>query len=89
MVEGRKYILNESCGLLVGPTKFPEVYSHPENDYETCNGIGIGMQVHLRDADVDPVVVMDRRQLKEIIRYLRRAYRESRKYMNSRSKQSL
>jgi hypothetical protein len=65
---GRKYVLQDTCGLTIGCTKFPETLVHPEDDYSISNGVGYGIKIHFADIEEDLVVVMDEVQLKTLIK---------------------
>ena len=65
MLEGRKYILNLNSGIIFGRATEPE---------------GIGMLIHLDDVEIDPVIIMDKKQAKELIKALKYYIRRSRKW---------
>ena len=78
MLEGRKYVLNLNSGIIFGNTKYP-----PEanlNGIIDGNPDGIGMLIHMEDVDIDPVIIMDRKQAKELIKALRKSIRRNRKW---------
>ena len=79
MLEGRKYILGESGGIVFGIERYPEVRENPDDDYTSHNGYGIAMQVHLRDAEIDPVMIFNDRQCKEMIKGMKRMRRQLRR----------
>lgn len=78
MLQGRKYILNLNSGLIFGNTKYPSEASL--NGIIEGNPDGIGMLVHMDDVDIDPVIVMDKKQAKELIKALRKAIWRNRKW---------
>ena len=78
MLQGRKYILNLNSGLIFGNTKYPSEASL--NGIIDGNPDVIGMLVHMDDVDIDPVIVMDKKQAKELIKALRKAIRRNRKW---------
>lgn len=76
MLEGRKYVLNLNAGIIFGNTKYPAesningiIYGNPD---------GIGMLIHMEDVDIDPVIIMDKKQAKELIKALRKSIRRNR-----------
>lgn len=78
MLNGRKYVLGLNSGIIFGNTSYPAeatlsniIESKPD---------GLGMLIHLEDVDVDPVIVMDRKQAKELIKALKDAIRRNRKW---------
>lgn len=74
MLEGRKYILNLNSGIIFGNTNYPpDVNELVEGDKD-----GIGMLVHMEDVDIDPVIIMDRKQAKELIKALKVSIRRNR-----------
>ena len=79
MLDGRKYVLNLNAGIIFGNTKYPEdVVYHDNFQAVTVNGKdGIGMLIHLEDVEIDPVIVMDKRQAKELIKALRASIRRN------------
>lgn len=83
MLEGRKYVLNLNSGIIFGNTAYPEERVLIENPryldfkHETD---GIGMLIHMEDVEIDPVIIMDRRQAKELIKALKYAIRRNRKW---------
>lgn len=79
MLEGRRYILRETVGIIFGIDRYPEVRENPDDDYMSHGGLAIGMQVHLRDAEIDPIVLMNDIQTKELIRGLKKMRRELRR----------
>lgn len=79
MYDDKKYILGDSVGIIFGLTEFPETVLNPEDDYMISNGIGIGMRVHMNDVETDPIVVMDPRQAKELLKGLKKMMREYRR----------
>lgn len=79
MLEGRKYVLNETGGLVFGVERYPEVRENPDDDYMEKGGWAVGMQVHLRDAEVDPIMLMNDRQCKELIKAIKRTRRQLRR----------
>lgn len=83
MLEGRKYVLNLNSGIIFGNTTYPEnvsplVVEQPD---------GIGMLIHMEDVDIDPVIIMDRRQAKELIKALKLSIRRNRKWLRGRRRQ--
>ena len=83
MLEGRKYILNLNSGIIFGNTAYPEERVLIENprylDFKHDTD-GIGMLIHMEDVEIDPVIIMDRRQAKELIKALKYAIRRNRKW---------
>lgn len=73
---GRKYILKDSCGLMIGLTKFPETLVTPEDDYNIDNGVGYGIRVHFVDIDDDLVVCLDDEQMKQVVKGMKRLRKE-------------
>lgn len=79
MSDVKRYVLQDTAGLIFGLTEFPPTLLHPEDDYEISSGVGIGMRVHLSDANVDPVVVMDPSQAKALVKALKFTIKEYRR----------
>lgn len=79
MLNGRKYILGESGGLIFGVDRYPEVRQNPDDDYMEHGGYAIGMLMHLNDTEIDPVMMMNDRQVKELIKGLKKMRRELRR----------
>lgn len=79
MLEGRRYILGENSGVIFGIDRYPALRENPDDDYLSHGGKAIGMQVHLRDTEIDPVVLMSDAQVKELIRGLKKMRRELRR----------
>ena len=73
-LDGRKYVLNLNSGIIFGPSAYPE-----DVPLESSDGMGIGMLVHLEDVDIDPVVVMDEVQAKQLVKALKYAIRKHKK----------
>jgi hypothetical protein len=44
------------------------------------NPDGIGMLIHMDDVDIDPVIIMDRKQAKELIKALRKSIRRNKRW---------
>lgn len=84
MLEGRKYVLEDTAGLLVALTKFPETYLHPEDDYAITDETGIGIQINMVDVETPIVVCMDWRQAKAVIKTLKMAIRDERRRRHRR-----
>ena len=82
-LEGRKYVLNLNSGIIFGNTAYPEERVLIENprylDFKHDTD-GIGMLIHMEDVDIDPVIIMDRRQAKELIKALKYAIRRNRRW---------
>lgn len=82
-LEGRKYVLNLNSGIIFGNTAYPEERVLIENprylDFKHDTD-GIGMLIHMEDVEIDPVIIMDRRQAKELIKALKYAIRRNRKW---------
>lgn len=76
---GRKYILRDTCGVMVGMTKFPETLVNPEDDYQVSNGIGYGIKVKFADVEDEMVVVMDEPQFKTLIKGMKAVLKNSKK----------
>ena len=76
---GRKYILNENSGLIFGIEQYPELRMQPDDAYMDNEGYGIGMLVHLNDVEIDPVLIFDEKQAKELEKALRVHRRKLRK----------
>lgn len=75
MMEGRKYVLGLNSGLIFGTDVFP-----PEATYlGDVEPNGVAMLVHMEDVDIDPVIVMDETQAKELIKAIKRSMKEARK----------
>lgn len=81
MLDGRKYVLNLNAGIIFGKTKYPENVLYYDNaPAVTVDGKdGIGMLIHLEDVEIDPVIVMDKKQAKELIKALRKSIRRNRR----------
>ena len=83
MLEGRKYVLNLNSGIIFGNTAYPEERVLIENprylDFKHDTD-GIGMLIHMEDVEIDPVIIMDRRQAKELIKALKYAIRRNRRW---------
>lgn len=79
MLDGRKYVLNLNAGIIFGNAKYPENVLYYDNaPAVTVDGKdGIGMLIHLEDVEIDPVIVMDKRQAKELIKALRVSIRRN------------
>ena len=88
MSDEKKYVLHDTAGLIFGLTEFPPTLLNPEDDYEISSGVGIGMRVHLSDADVDPVVVMDPSQAKALVKALKFTIKDYRRGRRRWSKKS-
>lgn len=78
MLEGRKYVLNLNAGIIFGNTKYPAEANL--NGIIDGNPDGIGMLIHMEDVDIDPVIIMDKKQAKELIKALRKSIRKNRKW---------
>lgn len=82
-LEGRKYVLNLNSGIIFGNASYPEERVLIENprylDFKHDTD-GIGMLIHMEDVEIDPVIIMDRRQAKELIKALKYAIRRNRKW---------
>ena len=82
-LEGRKYVLNLNSGIIFGNTAYPEERVLIENprylDFKHDTD-GIGMLIHMEDVEIDPVIIMDRRQAKELIKALKYTIRRNRKW---------
>lgn len=78
MINGRKYILGLNSGIIFGNTSYP-AEATLSNIIES-NPDGLGMLIHLEDVVIDPVIVMDRKQAKELIKALKVAIRRNRKW---------
>lgn len=79
MLEGRKYILKENSGIIFGVDKYPELRMNPDDEYISDGGYCVAMQVHLNDAEVDPVICMDQEAAKELEKMLKKTRRALRK----------
>ena len=79
MLVGRKYILNENSGLIFDLEQYPEIRMQPDDAYMDNDGYGIGMLVHLNDADIDPVLIFNDKQAKELEKALKVYRRKLRK----------
>lgn len=79
MLVGRKYILNENSGLIFDLEQYPEIRMQPDDAYMDNEGYGIGMLVHLNDADIDPVLIFNDKQAKELEKALKVYRRKLRK----------
>lgn len=77
--DGRKYVLKDTCGVMVGCTKFPEPLTRPGDDYAIDNGIGYGIKVKFVDVEDEMVVVMDEIQFKTLIKGMKAVLKNSRK----------
>lgn len=77
MLEGRKYVLNINAGIVFGKTKYPA----DANLAGIIQGNldGIGMLIHMDDVDIDPVIVMDEKQCKALIKAIKKVKRGNRK----------
>ena len=75
IMDGRKYALNINSGIIFGNTKWPEYMSRDK--LVDGNPTGIGMMVHMEDVEIDPVIVMNKKQAKELIKALRYAIRHN------------
>ena len=89
MLEGRRYILKETAGLIFGIDRYPEVRLNPDDDYTQFGGLAIGMEVHMEDVEIDPIVLMDSNQAKELIKALKKMRRELRRKGHSQKLHSL
>lgn len=82
-LEGRKYVLNLNSGIIFGNTAYPEERVLIENprylDFKHDID-GIGMLIHMEDVEIDPVIIMDRRQAKQLIKALKYAIRRNRRW---------
>lgn len=79
MLVGRKYILNENSGIIFDIEQYPEIRMRPDDEYMDTDGYGIGMLVHLCDVDVDPVLIFNDEQAKELEKALKVYRRKLRK----------
>lgn len=74
-MDGRKYVLGLNSGLIFGTDQFP-----PEATYlGDVEPNGVAMLVHMEDVDIDPVIVLDEMQAKELIKAIKRSIREAKK----------
>lgn len=80
MIDDKKYVLKDSASLIFGLTEFPPTVISPEEDYAISEGMGIGMRVHMNDVEIDPVIMMDAIQAKVLIKALKTAIRDYKKY---------
>lgn len=78
MLNGRKYVLGLNSGIIFGNTSYPAEANL--SGVIEGNPDGLGMLVHLEDVAIDPVIVMDRKQAKELIKALKVAIRRNRKW---------
>ena len=78
MLEGRKYVLNLNAGIIFGNTKYPAEANL--KGIIDGNPDGIGMLIHMDDVDIDPVIIMDKKQAKELIKALKKSIRRNRKW---------
>lgn len=79
MLVGRKYILNENSGIIFDLEQYPEIRMQPDDAYMDNEGYGIGMLVHLSDVDIDPVLIFNDKQAKELEKALKIYRRKLRK----------
>ena len=79
MLVGRKYILNENSGIIFDLEQYPEIRMRPDDEYMDNDGYGIGMLVHLSDADIDPVLIFNDKQARELEKALKVYRRKLRK----------
>ena len=72
-LNGREYALGCNSGIIFSPTSWPEYMSGRLDPKESETAIG--MLVHMHDVDIDPVIVMNKKQAKELVKALRYAIR--------------
>ena len=77
MLDGRKYVLGLNSGIIFGKTSYPENVLYYDNAPAVTVGgkDGIGMLIHLKDVEIDPVIVMNKKQAKELIKALKKSMR--------------
>lgn len=76
MLDGRKYVLGLNSGIIFGKTNYPENSINYGNIAQVVGGPeGIGMLIHMDDVEIDPVIVMNKKQAKELIKALKKSMR--------------
>lgn len=75
MLDGRKYILGQNSGIIFGKTNYPENTVYYDNSPIEIVGNGIGMLIHMEDVEIDPVIVMNKKQAKALIKALKKSMR--------------
>jgi hypothetical protein len=75
MLEGRKYVLGQNCGLIFGKTTYPENTNYMDDNPVEIVGEGIGMLIHMNDVEIDPVIVMNKKQAKALVKALKKSMR--------------
>lgn len=80
ITDGRKYVVNDSVGILMDITQVPETLLVPGDDYINKGGMAIGMRVNLCDSEVPVTICMtddDAKALIKAIKQTRKKYKKN------------
>ena len=73
---GRKYVIGDNAGMLIGVTQVPDTLLCPGDDYVHTGGTAICVVVNMADVDIPPTICMTDTEAKALIKGLKLAIKD-------------